>query len=244
MKQFWEFSKGESIGITTLLILTIVIYLFVIFYSSEDESKVDITEFELMVTQFENEQHRLADSVSKARSRPDRSSRYAVRQRRPSHEYRSSYIRDTFSSKPLRPIVQKPGYAIQRVELNRCDTSEIMDVPLFGAKRAQKIIEYRDKLGGFYAFHQLKEIYILQNMDEAYLIKYFSIDESLIQRIAINKASYKEMIRHPYFDAYLVKTILRYRQKYGAIKDTEHFQQITHAYPELMDKLSHYLLFD
>ena len=136
------------------------------------------------------------------------------------------------------------GYAIQKVELNHCDTFAIMAVPQFGSKRAAKMVEYRDKLGGFYAYSQIREVYILQNRKDDFLAKYFTIDCSLIRKIEVNKATYKEMIRHPYFDAYLVKTILNYRQKNGAIKSAEEFRQVTHAYPELMEKLTPYLSFD
>ena len=151
---------------------------------------------------------------------------------------RTPRIGDSLKKQP-----QKPQYAIVKVELNRADTSDIMRIPGFGSKRAQKIVEYRDKLGGFYDLSQLKEIYILQNINIAYVEKYFTTDRKLIQKINLNQCDYKTLISHPYFDSYLTKTILNYRQKSGTIRDMVHLREITHIYAELEEKLVWYVEF-
>ena len=131
-----------------------------------------------------------------------------------------------------------------KVELNQCDTSDITRIPQFGSKRAQKIVEYRNRLGGFHSLEQLHEIYILQNVDLAYCEKYFTINPSLVKKIKVNLMSYNELKLHPYFDAYLAKTVVSYREKNGKIRNLAEFQKITHAYQELMDKLAPYLSFE
>ena len=118
-----------------------------------------------------------------------------------------------------------------------------MRIPQFGSKRSQRVVEYRDKLGGFHDFSQLQEIYILQNINEEYLEKYFTIDRSLIQKININQCDYQTLIAHPYIDSYLCKTILHYRQHNGPIRDMAHLREITHIYPDLEEKLQWYLEF-
>ena len=240
MKRFLEFSRGEWTGIVAILLIIIGLYLLVWFFPSSKAHQVDLSDFKSMVAQFEAEQVRLADSAEAAHNRKWNHTYYAGNNGSAYSKHASTFNRDTLRPKPTRQV----GYAIQKVELNRCDTSAIMTVPQFGSKRAAKLVEYRDRLGGIYSFSQIREIYILQNMKDDFLAKYFTIDRSLIRKIAVNKATYKEMIRHPYFDAYLVKTILNYRQKNGAIKSADEFQQITHAYPELMEKLKPYLSFD
>ena len=130
-----------------------------------------------------------------------------------------------------------------KIDLNRCDTSDIMRVPTFGSKRAQKLVEYRERLGGFYSLAQVREVFVLQDMDVSHLEKYFYVNAGDVRKININTATYKEMVAHPYFDAYLTKTILHYREQHGAIHSLEELQQVTHAYPELMEKLRHYVVF-
>ena len=129
------------------------------------------------------------------------------------------------------------------MELKRADTSDIMRIPQFGSKRAQKIVEYRDKLGGFYSLAQLQEIYILQNINLEYVEKYFTADCKLIRKIDINQCDYKTLVSHPYFDSYLTKTILYYRQKNGPIRDMSQLRDITHIYAELEEKLQWYIEF-
>ena len=59
----------------------------------------------------------------------------------------------------------------------------------------------------------------------------------------VNTASYQELVSHPYFDAYLTKLILRHREKNGPIRNLDELQQITHAYPDLIEKLRPYICF-
>ena len=59
--------------------------------------------------------------------------------------------------------------------------------------------------------------YVLQGIPMDLLEKYFVLHANEVRKININTATYAEMVRHPYFDAYLTKTILNYRSKNGDI---------------------------
>jgi DNA uptake protein ComE-like DNA-binding protein len=76
------------------------------------------------------------------------------------------------------------------------------------------------------------------------LEKYFYLAPSEIKKLQINSDPYKTLIAHPYLDSYLVKTIIQHREKRGKIKNMQEFQEITHAYPELVEKLTPYLSFE
>ena len=119
-----------------------------------------------------------------------------------------------------------------------------MKIPLFGSKRAIKLVEYREKLGGFHSLEQIQEVYILQSITLEHLEKYFTVNKRNIRKIAINSVGYEELIAHPYFDAYLTKSILYYRQKHGYIRNIEEFRQATNVYQELLDKIEPYLSFE
>ena len=212
----------------------------------------DYTEYQEMFAQFEQEQQRLADSAKAARTRDYRITRLQDEKdtRLQGYTDRSDWERinhydknKAFSDDSLKKQPQKPQYAIVKVELNHADTSDIMRIPGFGSKRSQKIVEYRDKLGGFYSLAQLQEIYILQNINLEYVEKYFTADRRLIRKININQCDYKTLVSHPYFDSYLTKTILNYRQKNGPIRDMAQLRDITHIYAELEEKLQWYIEF-
>jgi DNA uptake protein ComE-like DNA-binding protein len=83
----------------------------------------------------------------------------------------------------------------------------------------------------------------MQNIDTVKLKTYLYINKQKIRKLNVNTATYQELVSHPYIDAYLTKLILRHREKNGPIRDLNELQQITHAYPELIEKLRPYLVF-
>lgn len=209
----------------TLLALTLASYLFYYLYDGHRKPPYDPSEYAAAFTKFELEQQRMSDSAAAARGGKYFASRH-------------------YEGRDTQPRKGKPRlYDIVKIDVNSCDSIELTAVPGFGIKRAARLVEYREKLGGFHSLSQLREVYVLQNMDEEIWFTYLTVNPNKIRKIDINTATYQELIRHPYFDAYLTKTILNYRQKNGSITSLEQLQRITHAYPELIEKLKPYLVF-
>jgi DNA uptake protein ComE-like DNA-binding protein len=263
MKSFFRFTAGEWAASALMGILIIAGILFYFLYENSAVAHTDYTEYQEQLAQFEQEQQKLADSAKAARkwgnkrtrayygnsasgtggmSKPYRQGTYYGHNGQYSVETRHGTSLQ-HPNDSLRKQPQKPQYDIIKVELNRADTSDIMRIPGFGSKRAQKIVEYRDKLGGYYNLAQLKEIYILQNIKLEYVEKYFTTDRKLIRKININQCDYKTLVSHPYFDSYLTKTILNYRQQNGPIRNMAHLREITHIYAELEEKIQWYVEF-
>lgn len=225
MKANLNFTKGEWVAAMTLLAVTIASYLFYYLYDGHRKPPIDPSEYASIFTEFEQEQERLNDSAAQARTS--------------FHSSKKHYEgRDTLPRKGKQRL-----YDIVKIDVNSCDSTDLTAVPGFGSKRAARLVEYRDKLGGFHSLSQLREVYVLQNMDEKIWNTYLTVSPNKIRKINVNTATYQELIRHPYFDAYLTKTILNYRQKNGKISSLEQLQRITHAYPELIEKLKPYLEF-
>ena len=247
MKSFFRFTAGEWAASALIGLLLLAGILFYFLYENDAVANADTTEYQEFSREFEQEQQRLADSAKAARQARYRnkysnnSGQYPYNRQYPVETFHETSLRHSGDSLKKKP--QKPQYAIVKVELNRADTSDIMRIPGFGSKRAQKIVEYRDKLGGFYSLSQLQEIYILQNINLEYVEKYFTADRRLIRKININQCDYKTLVSHPYFDSYLTKTILNYRQKNGHIHDMAQLRDITHIYAELEEKLQWYIEF-
>ncbi len=227
MKKNLNFTRGEWVAALVLLALVLASYLVYYLYDTKSPPPLDYARYEAAFDSFNNQQAALRDSAENAWKQ-----RY---ERRP-------YVRGDTNSK-FKKTPKAPLYDIVKVDLNRCDTNDIVVVPQFGSKRAARLVEYRDRLGGFYSLNQIREVYVLQDIDMQLVEKYFYLGPSEVRKININTASYKELVSHPYFDAYLTKVILNYRGKNGNITSFEQLQSITHAYPELMDKLKHYVVF-
>lgn len=228
MKTKLKYTRGELIAVLTLAGVIIVSNAFYYFYEKDPNPRIDVHIYESEFEQFVKMQQKFEDSLVKTR----------INKGFDEYKPRADTIYPTFKRQEKQQL-----YDIVKIDINTCDTNELTTVPQFGSKRAAKLIEYRDKLGGFYAFSQFREVYILQNIDIEKLQKYLFISEKNIKKININTASYKELIAHPYFDGYLVKLIIKHRETKGKIADIDELQAITHAYPELIDRLRHYLCF-
>lgn len=238
MKSFFRFTAGEWAASMLMAALIIAGILFFFLYENSDAAIADYSAYRTQFEQFEKEQQRLADSVCEARQK-----QYESRRSRYQYSEDARIYAAAFTGDSLKKLNKRQQYRIVKVELNRADTSDITRIPQFGSKRAQKIIEYRDKLGGFHSLEQLREIYILQNINLEYAEQYFDVDTRFIKKININNCDYKTLISHPYFDSYLTKTILNHRQKHGSIHNMDELREVTHIYSELEEKLKWYIEF-
>ena len=227
MKTRFHFTRGEWAAALLMLTLILASNIFYFFYEIPLKPSPDVHLYEAQFQQFALEQQRMEDSLSALRQQA-----YAKRSKSPP---------DTLP--PFKSQERKPMYEIVKIDLNSCDTNELVTVPQFGSKRAAKLIEYREKLGGFSSISQLQEVYILQNIDTVKLKDYRYINRQKIKKLNVNPATYQELVAHPYIDAYLTKLIIHHRERNGPIRDLDEFQRITHAYPELIEKLRPYVAF-
>ncbi len=104
----------------------------------------------------------------------------------------------------------------RRFELNRADTSLLKGVLSIGPVYANRIIKFRELLGGFYSIAQLREVYGLSDEQYSMLCTSCFIDSSLVRVINLNTAGREELLKHPYLDAYQVGALLSYRSLEGS----------------------------
>jgi len=108
---------------------------------------------------------------------------------------------------------------VQVVDLNRCDTSELIKLPGIGPVLSVRIIKYRKLLGGFARSDQLREVYGLPEETYERIKDHIYVDTLMISTINVNSADYKTLIRFPYFEKFEVTSILKYRELEGRIRE-------------------------
>ena len=231
MKTRFHFTRGEWAAALLLLAVILASNIFYFYYENHRKPPYDVLQYEALFRDFTQEQKRLSDSLAEDWQQ----------HRRHYYDDLPKIRSDTLP--PQKRQESRPLYDIVKIDLNSCDTDQLVTVPQFGSKRAAKLVEYRDKLGGLHSFSQLQEVYVMQNIDTVKLKTYLYINKQKIKKLNINTATYQELVSHPYIDAYLTKLIVRHREKNGSIRDLDELQQITHAYPELIEKLKPYLTF-
>jgi DNA uptake protein ComE-like DNA-binding protein len=115
-------------------------------------------------------------------------------------------------------------------------------IPGIGARTAREIISYRERLGGFTDMGQLLEIRIIDSARWRQITPYLSIDTTgALHKLRINHASVNELVKHPYIDYYLAKTIVVWRDNKGRFRSLDEMRSATRVYPELYNRLKPYL---
>jgi competence protein ComEA len=131
--------------------------------------------------------------------------------------------------------------AIQPVDINLADTSEFIKLPGIGSKLSQRIIAFRNKLGGFYSVNQVGETYLLPDSTFQKIKSRLIIGSSLVKQININAASIDEMKAHPYLRYNLANAIFQYRQQHGNFNSVEEIKKIMLVTDDIFTKVAPYL---
>jgi competence protein ComEA len=138
---------------------------------------------------------------------------------------------------------QKGVFNRQMIDLNNCDSALLDHLPGIGPVLSARIIKYRNLLGGFASKGQLKEVYGLSEETYTLITDRVFADSTVITRIKINVAEYKDIIKHPYFERYEVQVILKYRELQGRISDMSELTNNKLLTAEKAKKIKPYLIF-
>lgn len=100
------------------------------------------------------------------------------------------------------------------VDINRSEALDWESLPGIGPYYASKIIEFRERLGGFYSKDQVQETWQLPDSTFRKILPY--LQESPIMRfIDLNEVDIPTLANHPYLTWKDAKLIVRYRQQHG-----------------------------
>ena len=125
------------------------------------------------------------------------------------------------------------------INLNQADTTTLKKIPGIGSYIAKRIIDYRNRLGGYYDINQLKEIHLKADS----LKQWFIINQQDIHKMNINKAGLNRLRAHPYINFYQAKAIVEYKKRKGEITTLKVFSLYEEFTPEDFERLSHYICY-
>jgi DNA uptake protein ComE-like DNA-binding protein len=129
------------------------------------------------------------------------------------------------------------------LDLNHCDTTELQYIRGIGRYTAVQIVQYRERLGGFYSPEQLTdEVFGKLSLDT--LLHHFTTDAKDITPLRINSCDISTLQRHPYLRYEQAKAIYNLRRKQLRLTSLEDLR----ALPELSDsdlqRITPYLCFE
>ena len=137
----------------------------------------------------------------------------------------------------------EPYIEIARLELNTADSTALTSLRGIGPWYARKILDYRDRLGGFVAPEQLLEIDGIDAERYAGFADGITVDASRIRRLDLWHASDTVLARHPYLGPKGARSVVRYRQLYDSARWTLPDLAAERALPlENIEKLKKYIV--
>ncbi|MGE4585814.1 MAG: helix-hairpin-helix domain-containing protein [Mangrovibacterium sp.] len=107
----------------------------------------------------------------------------------------------------------------ERTEINRASAADLLPLPGIGPVLSERIVKFRDWLGGFHSLAQLREVYGLREETLENILPLLELDSSCLVKLNINTAGFVVLAGHPYLEKTDAQRILRYRKQYGRIGD-------------------------
>jgi competence protein ComEA len=125
--------------------------------------------------------------------------------------------------------------------INSADSADFESLPGIGAKLASRIINFRNKLGGFTSLQQLGETFGLPDSTFKKIQPLLQFDEVSVKQININTATVEELKSHPYIRYHIANAIVQYRNQHGGFKSIEQLKKIMIITDEVYRKIVPYL---
>lgn len=137
--------------------------------------------------------------------------------------------------------INKVVASIEIQDINKATESDLIKVNGIGEVLAKRIIQYRNKLGGFTFNQQVYEVWNLEKSTADKVLELFTVKEKpIIKKININTASFKEVLAIVYIDYELCKKIFDYKREIAEYQSVEEFKKID-GFP--LDKFERIILY-
>ena len=129
------------------------------------------------------------------------------------------------------------------LHLNKADSLSLLTLPGIGPVFAGRIVRYRALLGGYCCLDQLSEVYGMRQETLALVAPLLVLDSSGLDKLHVNSAAFRDLLRHPYLEYEHVKALFRYMDSEGALKSVEDIRQNSLLPDSTLDRIAPYLDF-
>jgi len=139
------------------------------------------------------------------------------------------------------PVNKTTKTRYSSIAINSADTTALIALPGIGSKLAARIINFREKLGGFYSVDQVGETFGLPDSVFQKIKGWLVAEPGSIRKININTATVDELKAHPYIRWAIAKAIVAYRDQHGRFERIEDVKKVMVITDEAFKKLFPYL---
>jgi len=132
-------------------------------------------------------------------------------------------------------------YFPKTIDINTADTSAFIALPGIGSKLAARIVNFREKLGGFYSINQLGETYGLPDSVFQKIKPGLTISLNAVTKLNINLADLNTLKSHPGIRYNIANAIVEYRKQHGNYMSVNDLRKIAIIDEAVFQKLVPYL---
>lgn len=150
-----------------------------------------------------------------------------------------------FKSKEIKekPIAySKPKLELNSIDINRADTTEFKKLRGIGSVYANRIVKFRNSLGGYFSVDQIKDVWGISDSLYIAIKPYFILNPDTVQKKNINLLTKEELVKHPYIDWKKAKVIQSYQKMHGDYKSMDDFKKMHGISEAFVDTLTHYFV--
>ncbi len=108
------------------------------------------------------------------------------------------------------PVTGQMAPMVQ-IELNKADAQDLQALPGVGPVLSQRIVRFREVLGGFHDIDDLYDVFGLDSSVVDGAKSLITIDAQLILPFCLDTVSFRSMLKHPRFDFETTKKLMRAR---------------------------------
>lgn len=127
------------------------------------------------------------------------------------------------------------------IDLNSADEQTLMQFRGIGPVLSKRIVNFRNKLGGFYSVDQLSEVYGLQDSVYVHIKDRFTVNANSIRLLNINTATEEQLASHTYIGKQLAANLILLRNGLKQFDNIEQIRQTPLINEEKYRKIAPYL---
>lgn len=157
----------------------------------------------------------------------------------PETEFKQQYTSNSYPEKKTFADTKSVS-----VEINSADSVTLTTVRGIGASFASRILKYRNRLGGFVAVSQLKEVFGIDSAKFEQIKSQINVNVLAVKKININNCKAEELNNFPYLKYKQANAIIAYRTQHGSFSKAGDLNKIAILTPEIIQKIAPYLRFE
>jgi competence ComEA-like helix-hairpin-helix protein len=128
------------------------------------------------------------------------------------------------------------------MDINTATVEDLKEISGIGETLSNRIIKFRDRLGGFLVNEQLYDVYGLEpEVVERTLLRYQVLQVPAVNKIDINMATEVELSKLVYINKELAKHIIIYRNEQGPFSSLDELTNVTTFPKDRIGRIKLYL---